>query len=319
LEVLLAEATHSIFVDIAPHHLRFIEASKSGSDFTIHNAGVIPIDSLAKGKLGESVKKAINPNSLSFASAAVSIWTSAIVVRRITMPLMADKDLRSAIGFEAEKHIPYPINECVLDHITLRKMQGSKQMELMLIVGKKDMINERRLAMEEIGLSVNFIDIHPFSLSNAFSAFQPPSTGATAFVHVGDVVKGAFAGTNFVAVTKAGQPQLVRDLGSEAAGLSDAKVSSEAIDALIEKIKASIEFYENSTEEEIGELLVAGQGLSDQAIIDAVATGAEKKVRVWGFVEKIKFESKTAEELLKKNEREFLVCMGIAARALSQA
>ena len=97
----MAEVSPSIFVDISPQSLRFITASGTVADLTIHHCGSLPIESLAKGKLGEAAKKAMNPSGLTFASAAASIWTPAIVVRRITMPLMADKELKGAIGFEA--------------------------------------------------------------------------------------------------------------------------------------------------------------------------------------------------------------------------
>lgn len=312
----MAEGSQSIFVDISAQSLRFVSASGTTADLTIHHCGQIPVDSLAKGKLGEAAKKSMNPNGVVFASAAASIWTPAIVVRRITMPLMADKELKGAIGFEAEKHIPYPINECVLDYLILRKMQGSRQMELMLIVGKKDMINERRLAMEECGLALNFIDIHPFALANAFTSFVPQEgTGAAAVVHIGDVVNFSFAGTNVVTVLKGGQPQLVRDLGQEtAAGLT--AISKEAVQAVAEKIKSSVEFYENSAEEEIGDLYLAGQGAAAQETCDLIAQSTEKKIKPWGFADQIKYASKEVEATLKAKEREYLVCLGLAARGL---
>ena len=195
-------------------------------------------------------------------------------------------------------------------------MQGSRQMDLMLIVGKKDMINERRLAMEECGLALNFIDIHPFALANAFTTFAPEAgTGAAGLVHVGDVVKFAFAGTNVVTVLKDGQPQLVRDLGQDTAAAATS-ISKEAMQALAEKIKSSIEFYENSAEEEITDLYLAGQGASAPETADFLAQAVEKKIKPLGFAAKVKYGSKEVEETMRAKEREYLVCLGLAVRGL---
>lgn len=312
----MASALHSLFIEISPGSLRYIEASKADSgEVLVHAAKHFPFEGASKTKIAEILKQAAGAGQLNVAAA--SIWSSAIIVRRITMPLMADRELKGAIGFEAEKHIPYPVNECVLDYITLRKMQASKQMELMLIVAKKDFINEKRQIAEEAGIALNFIDIHPFALSNAYAAARPDAAGGTvSLVHLGDMERAMFTGLNFVSIMKGGQPQLVRDLGQDTTPGLDGKPSPEAVNQISEKIRGSVEFYENSTEEEITDLYVSGQGAALAEVLDAVAKATEKKVNSWTCSDKVKFEAKEAEELIKKQEKEFLVCLGLAVRGL---
>ncbi len=313
----MASTARSLFADIGTNSLRYLEVSRGPAEWIVHAGGKISLDGMGKGKIGEALKQKLNPQGAVFDTIGASIWTSTIFVRRITMPLMTPQELKGALAFEAEKHVPYPINECAMDSVIVRKMQGSKQMELMLIVAKKDLINERRLMMEEAGLGLGFVDIHPFALANAFAACAAPAAGqATTFLHIGDIEKFSFAGANFVSIMKDGQPQLVRDLGQETSPANEAKISTEAMEKLSEKIKSSIEFYENSAEEEINEVFIGGQGAYADDALKFIEQSTEKKIKTFSFLDKVKFESKEAEETVRKQEREYLVCMGLAVRGL---
>lgn len=313
----MATLGKSLFVDISANTLRYLEVSKGPAEWIIHSGGKLGLEGLGKGKVGEALKLKINPQNTVFGTVGGSIWTSAIFVRRITMPLMTPQELKGALVFEAEKHIPYPVNECSMDSVVVRRMQGSKQMDLMLIVAKKDLINERRLMMEEAGLPLSFVDIHPFSLANAFTSFSTAPAGqATTFLHIGDIDKFSFSGSNFVSIVKDGQPQLVRDLGQESSPPTEGKISTEAMEKLSEKIKSSIEFYENSAEEEVQEVTIAGAGTYAETAIKFFEQSTEKKIKTFSFLDKVKFESKEAEEAVRKQEREYLVCMGLAVRGL---
>lgn len=95
-----------------------------------------------------------------------------VIIRVVQMPYMEEHELKEAVRFEAEKYIPFDVNEVVIDVYKLGEFQdneGNLKLEALLVAAKKDMINLRMDLLKKAGIKTNVIDASAISLVNVFS------------------------------------------------------------------------------------------------------------------------------------------------------
>jgi type IV pilus assembly protein PilM len=65
-----------------------------------------------------------------------------VVVRLLDFPHMESEDLKGAIGFEAQEHIPMPLEEAVLDYLVLGpREEGSDLDRVLVVAAQREMID----------------------------------------------------------------------------------------------------------------------------------------------------------------------------------
>ncbi len=96
-----------------------------------------------------------------------SVSGHSVIVKKITLPLMTEAELEESIQWEAERHIPFDINDVNIDFQILG--YGSENPDLMdviLVAAKKDMINDYVSVIMESGLNPVLVDIDAFAVEN---------------------------------------------------------------------------------------------------------------------------------------------------------
>ncbi len=89
-----------------------------------------------------------------------------VIVRRLELPEMPDERMSKVIGYEAESHIPFPLDQVVMDHhIISRTEEGT---ELILAAIKEENLNEHLDVIYEADLSPEIIDVTAFAYFNLF-------------------------------------------------------------------------------------------------------------------------------------------------------
>jgi type IV pilus assembly protein PilM len=143
-----------------------------------------------------------------------------IVVRTMEFPVIDEKELRAAVEFQAQEHIPIPVEEAVLDYqitSTFTAEDGTARQRILLVAAQRDMIRQFVEVARKAGLTVDGIDLQAFALARALAPRPDLSLeadaqpgGATALVSIGSGI------TNLVVVV-GDTPQFTRviSLGSE--------------------------------------------------------------------------------------------------------
>ena len=104
-------------LDIGSFAAKAIEISPDASDKPVISGFAIRnISNLSKQEVAGSVKEMLLRSKIVVNEAAISVSGPAVIERFISLPKMDEESLKSAIKLEAEKFIPFDINECVLDH-----------------------------------------------------------------------------------------------------------------------------------------------------------------------------------------------------------
>jgi type IV pilus assembly protein PilM len=130
-----------------------------------------------------------------------------VIVKKITMNKLSADDAQQAIYWEAEQHVPYDINDVSLDFEILGAAPNDpKQMQVLLVAAKKDMVMSFSDLIREAGLSPMIVDVDSFAAQNAIEAnydFAPDEV--IAILNVGSEM------TN-INIVQGGVPYFTKDL-----------------------------------------------------------------------------------------------------------
>jgi type IV pilus assembly protein PilM len=151
----------------------------------------------------------------------VGVASQKIVVRTIELPPLEDpKELATAIRFQAQDHLPMPLDNAVLDHVPLDLVDtdAGPRRRVVLVAARRDMVDRILLAVREAGLRPEGIDLSAFAMVRALHVAG--TEDPVLYVAVGGVTNLAVArGTicQFTRVSGRGQDGLAMELAERRA------------------------------------------------------------------------------------------------------
>jgi type IV pilus assembly protein PilM len=147
---------------------------------------------------------------------ATAVSGRAVIVKKILMDRLGEEEAREAIFWEAEQHVPYDVSDVTLDFQILKTDVGPKQMQVLLVAAKKEMVNVHSDLIREAGLVPELIDVDAFAVQNALEAnydFAPEDV--VTFINMG-------AERTNVSIVKDGVPHFTKDLALGSHTVSEA-------------------------------------------------------------------------------------------------
>jgi type IV pilus assembly protein PilM len=125
----------------------------------------------------------------------IGVANQRIVVRTIDLPPLTDaKELDAAVRFNAQDHIPMPLDQAVLEHQSLGLVDTAEgqRTRVVLVAARRDMVERLHTAAREAGLRPVGIDLAAFAMIRALHR-SDAGTGAMLYVSVGGVTNLALA------------------------------------------------------------------------------------------------------------------------------
>lgn len=159
-------------IDIGTHSIKLIESTYLEGKYTVTNFAIKEIPSNpTENTLFDTLKALLNEVNLTTKVLRISLSSPNAVVRFINMPAMSHQDLKDSLRYEADKYIPFSVDEVNMDFCILDKPPGAQgQMHVLVAVAKKDLITKRSKMFNDLGFDVSLIDINAFAVFNAFCA-----------------------------------------------------------------------------------------------------------------------------------------------------
>ena len=97
-----------------------------------------------------------------------------VILKQIHLPLMDESEVASALRFEARKHLPFDIQNMVIDFQVLNRSVSEKKMELLLAAVPQERLDRAMAPFRMLGLEADIVDAAPLALANAlFSQVDP--------------------------------------------------------------------------------------------------------------------------------------------------
>jgi type IV pilus assembly protein PilM len=280
----------------------------------------------------------------------ISVSGTAAIIRYVNFPKMNDAELKQALKFEAQKHIPFSLTDVNLDSCILSQDPSSNTMLVMLAVAKKELVNQRLKLLQDTGIKVNLIDIDSLALVNAFNFNYPldkdMKNKAVALLNIG----ASFSNLN---ILEDAIPRLSRDihiagnnftqriqetLGIDLKGAEDLKLNPDkerlnkitlavetGLTPLASELRSSFDYYESQGSSTVTKILLSGGGSLFLGIKDSLANLLGIDVEYWDPFKNIEIPKKinlskiipalnnTTQEVTPYL-RQFAVSVGLALR-----
>jgi type IV pilus assembly protein PilM len=202
----------SIGLDIGTRAVSLAEVNV-GSQPTVTRFGrmLLPAGAVEHGEVrdpravGETVaalwkRLGLNGNK----SVHVGVANRRVVVRVIELPAMSREDLDGAIRFQAQDHIPIPLDEAVMDYEVLEEIDGptGKMQRILVVAAERGTIAPLLEAVRAANLEAASLEFNAYPLMRAFGN---GSTDAQAIVDIG-------AGVTNIVVHQGGKIRFTRTL-----------------------------------------------------------------------------------------------------------
>lgn len=282
------------------------------------------------------LKKISPPQSINISVSGIST-----VIRYIDFPRMSEDELKQALKFEAQKYIPFPINEVNLDsHILKEGLLDSKMLVLVAAV-KKDFINQRLKLIQEAGIKADIVDLDSLALVNAFNFSYSEEerkdlkNKAVALLNIG-------ASISNLSILENGLPVLSRDIYIAGNNITqkiqdifsiDAKSAEElklnidkermdkvvtAVDSVLsdlaKELRVSFDYYESQNSSSVVKILLSGGGSKFSGLKDMLANLLSIEVEYWDPLKQISIPGSFDSKQLKELSSQFAVAVGLALR-----
>ena len=168
---------YPVGLDIDPSGITAVQVSVNGRVTIEHaataelEAGIVRDGEVADGEaLAEALRKLWRENKTLDRRVRVGVANQKIVVRVIELPPIEDrKQLDAAIRFQAQEHIPMPLDQAVVDFHPLDVVdlgEGPRQ-RVVLVAARRDMIDRLLSAVHSAGLRPEGIDLAAFAMVRA--------------------------------------------------------------------------------------------------------------------------------------------------------
>ncbi len=112
-----------------------------------------------------------------------SISGQSVFTRFIKLPPIEDDNIQQLVAFEAQQHVPFPIEEVIWDWQLLDNSSSDKEVALVAIKG--DALNDLNDIVTDTGLRTIDVDASPMALYNALCYNYPELEGTTLLIDIG--------------------------------------------------------------------------------------------------------------------------------------
>jgi len=168
-------------LDIGSSAVKAVELKASGKGYKVTAFGTEPVppDSIADGAIidasavADSIRRLFESRNIKTREVAASLSGNAVIVKKISVPVMADAELAEAIQWEAEQYIPFDIQDVNLDYQILDRgdpAAGRTTMDVLLVAAKKEKIADYTGVIAQAGRTAVVVDVDAFALQNAYEA-----------------------------------------------------------------------------------------------------------------------------------------------------
>lgn len=308
-----SKESFSVGLDIGSTAIKLIKLKFLKETVELCGFDIVPLESGQKG-LDSLLKNIAHTQNISTVN--ISVSGPAAIIRYVNFPKMLPEELKQALKFEAQKYIPFSVEEVNLDSSILKSDLPDKKMLVLLAAAKKEFLNQRLKLIESAGLKPSLVNIDSIALINAFnfsySKQENPEHKALALLNIG-------AAQSNLNILEDGIPFLSRDINiagnqftqkiadifgvdfrtAENLKLHPDKERADKVATAIESVLAnlaaelriSFDYYESQSASSVGKIFLSGGGSLFTGLKDMLTGIFDIKIDYWNPLNKIRIPS----------------------------
>ncbi len=344
---MLGKKKSLVGLDIGSSEIKAVELTEIGDQLMITGFGQAKVQS--KDGIGDAIVEAFRRSGIKSKRVATAVSGRSVIVRYINMIAMSDEELKSALRFEADKYIPFELDEVVLDCARLEDPETlageGKEMKVLLVAVKRNLIDEHVQVIQNLGLTPVAIDVDSFALGNAFelNSLKSPRVDdeekIIALVDIGavktniNILKGTtshfsrevyLAGNDFT-------ESITRRLGVDPVEAAELKTNPEGrqdsieesilpvLDDLGTEIHLSFDYFENQFDCEVDEVYISGGSAGIPGLKSSFERIFDRRIHFWDPTENLEIRSDRIDiQDLKDHRSQLAIAVGLASRILNE-
>jgi len=332
-----------IGLDIGSRAIKAVELTREGQGYVMTGYGQTEVQS--EEQRPDAILEVLRDHSFHTKRVVTAVYGKSVIVRYLSMMRMPEEDLRNAIRYEADKYIPFDVEDVVLDCQAFPEdglaEQSENEMRVVLVAVKRALIEDHVSLLNGIGLQPTVIDVDSFAVGNAFelarggSFYEEEADRAIALLDIGanktniNIFCGGtsyftrevyLAGDDFThAIAKRLGLDLEDAEGRKRAPGEHPEELLEAVmpsfDDLSNEILLSFDYFENQFDREVEEVYLSGGGARLAGVQEALERTLNRKARLWDPTEGIEIHEGAVDVgRVRENATQLAVAVGLAAR-----
>lgn len=338
---MLKQRKSIVGLDIGSSCIKAVELTRDKYDHVITGYAQVEV----QGEAGRQDAIAELMRAAKFRSKRVATAVSGknVVFRYIGMPEMPEDKLVQAVRLEADKYIPFDVNDVELDAqklTTAADSAGKAEMKVLLVAAKKSVVADHSRMLSDLGLQPVAVGVDGFALGNAWElgdlvnpGIQDPGR-TVALIDIGatkasinilrdnvscfarEVPMGGQDLTNAIARRLGVEPTqaetLKRDPGDQLAMVQEA--CAQVLEDLGNEVNLSFDFFENQFDGEVQEVWLTGGTALLPFLEESFEKIFEKRTKTWNPVEGLKVRADNVDvEALNQLAPQLAIAIGLAA------
>jgi len=192
---MLFKGRNIIGLDIGSRNIKAVQLKEVKGGFQLVKFGIAPLSTelivdgsiLDAPRVVEAIKELISKSNIKAKDVTISVSGHAsVIIKRITFPLMSEKEMHESIKFNAEQYIPFNIEDVNMDYQILGQWPKENKMDVLIVAVKKDKVNEYISVTRDAGLNPVIVDVDAFALENMYEVnYEINAASNVALVNIG--------------------------------------------------------------------------------------------------------------------------------------
>jgi len=335
-----------IGMDIGSYAVKVVSAKVSGTNVNIESAHssynpvgqFLPKPGAYQTKLAEAIKKLLVDNKLSHLELNMALPDSEAFSTIISMPVLTDAELASAVQWEAEQYLPISLEEVNLEYAVLHRptsKDNGDKMRVLLVAVKKEQSGHLLEFVQTIGNTISSLETASLSIARVYSGRSISTASSILVCHLGalstDIVilqHGQLMVTHSfpiggLALTRA----VERGLSLEATQAEEYKrtygvdpdqlegrvkaVLLPVVTSILTEVRKSTQYYQSENTDQIKEIILSGGSAYLPGLVGFIANQLSTEVILGNPFDVIKAKSN---QTLPQDVAAYTVALGLAMR-----
>lgn len=329
-------------LDIGASTIKAVELS--GNEPTLEAYGIVARTSAG---VGSDVAGLLSSFGLRSKPVASAVSGRSVIVRYIRLDehqLVSRSTLQDAVRVEADRYIPFELDEVVLDCQRLEFADGMDYpVNALLVAAKRSLIDERMSMLSGAGLEPRVVEVDAFSLANAYELRERGRLAdpqlATAVIDVG-------ASKTNIQIRLSGCTVFTREVYLGGADFDEAiaralelpeaeaerlklapfdelpRVQQAIAPVLVDlanEVRLSLEYFEGQFARQTDALLVSGGAARIEGFEQLLGEQLGRSLVRWDPTEALRLGKSVNRDALREDAGQLAVAIGLAGRVLDPA
>lgn len=191
-----------IGIDITSSAVKLLEIHPYGNKLQVASYGTAPLENGAVAdqrikdykSVARTIKRVIDRTQPSTTRTAIAVPTATVITRTLSLPLeLSDDEMEALVMMEADQHIPYPLNEVVIDFQRQPPLNADDENQPILLVAcRKEVTDQLDYVLKEAGLEPLVTDVESLAMERSLGLIlgklpNPENNQVVAVIDVGAI------------------------------------------------------------------------------------------------------------------------------------